>query len=157
MSESNTLKIRRRGETQVQDNGVWAGCIGFQAPWAHPIWSEYLLFIYDLNVEVTARKDVFKRDPSATHEFMLFAIDPDTPIDFDNSLFDQKNVSPLHPANYAYQFKAESNQAAWDRINSVIDKCFIQSNLGVFMLNPDTDYRAQWDAQLSDMWTLHNL
>ena len=148
--------IKRRGDQLVQKNGIWAGTIGFQCPWAHPIWSEYLVLIYDLKAEVEGNPIKFL-DPSATHEFMLFALAPDVPIDFDKSMFDQKGLVPLTPANHGYQFVAESNEAAWDRINKLIDYCYVEVRPRVYKMNPDTDYQAWWDLSMKDGWSLRRV
>lgn len=148
------LMIKRRGETVIQPDGIWTGAIGFQCPWAHPVWSEYLLLVYDLAGPDRMGKPAMKLNPAATHEFVLSAIAPDTPIDFDKSIYDQKTLSPLTPANCGYQFKAESNDAAWTRVNELIDACFREVTPGIYALNPDSDFRSQWDHKMQDGWTL---
>jgi hypothetical protein len=146
--------IKRRGDAEFQDNGIWAGTIGFQCPWAHPIWSEYLLFVYDFAKPLDGKQPK-KLNEAATHEFMLYAVAPETPIDFDKPLFEQRKLSPLTPPNHGYQFTAASNDEAWDRVNALVDECYKELSPGVFVLNPDTDYRRSWDNRMVDGWTLH--
>ncbi len=147
-------RVKRRGDSQVQDNGIWAGTIGFQCPWAHPVWSEYLLLAYDITTPAPVGHETIKRNPSATHEFILCALDPATPLDFGKSMFEQRTVTPLTPPNHGYQFVAESNDAAWARVNELVDACYREVTPGVFALNPDTDFRRQWDRIMADGWTL---
>lgn len=148
------LTIKRRGESGIQPKGNWGGTIAFQAPWAHPVWSEYLLLVYDLDTVIEGMQPSVKHDPSATHEFLLYAIDPTTPIDYSVSLLEQKAVSPLTPPNHGYQFHAESNEIAWARVDGLVDACFRQSSPGVFALSPDSDFRREWDHRMIDGWSL---
>jgi hypothetical protein len=147
-------KVSRRGDTSSGEGGIWTGAIGFQCPWAHPVWSEYLLLIYDLNTEMPNGKKAHKHNEAATHEFVLFSLAPETRINFDVNLYEQKSLSPLTPFNHGYQFVAESNEAAWDRVNSLIDACYREVTRGRYVLNPDSDYRADWDKRMEDGWSL---
>jgi hypothetical protein len=148
------LTIKRRGDTTVQDNGIWSGVITFQCPWAHPLWTEYMLLVYDLKTQLAGHETI-KYDPRVTHEFLLYALDPEQKIDFEKSGFEQKNLMPLQPANHGYQFIAESDDKAWELVNELVDACFRQVTPGVFAMSPDSDYHAQWDHKMQGIgWTL---
>lgn len=121
----------------IQPNGIWAGTILFRCPWAHPLWSDYALLVYDLTSPAKDLAAPSKRDPSATHEFMLYALDPERPVDFAAPIT-AGSYSPLQPANYGYQFHAHSNSAAWARVKGLVDDCLSG------MLSPDTDWRSAW-------------
>jgi hypothetical protein len=57
---------------------------------------EGLLMLYRLTP--TGGHDSIIYAPGMTHEFTLYEVDPETSIDLDKSLFDQKSLSPLVPA-----------------------------------------------------------
>jgi hypothetical protein len=128
----------------VQANGIWAGVILFRCPWAHPLWSDYVLSVCDL--DSPGKKPPIKRDPTATHELLLYALDPEYPVDFSAPI--TRRYQPLQPANHGYQFRAGSNQAAWSRAKALVDDCLSRR------LSPDTDYRSMWDARMADGWSL---
>jgi len=106
------------------------------APWAHPVWPQFGLYLYDLT---SAHKDgpPTIHLPGATHEFLLYALDPAKPIP--RNAESAAGAGRLTPANYGYQFKAESNEAAQDRLQRVVDQIMVKN------LSPDTDWRAHWD------------
>lgn len=121
------------------------------APWAHPMWNQYVLLMYDLTSDApTAVKPKIVLE-GATHEFFLFAINPEFPVEKDAPIWQQHDgkFNVLQPANYGYQFKAESNEAATARIQQIIDKIVVME------LSPDTDFRSYWDTILPDMKSLH--
>ncbi len=142
------MKFERKGIEGLQSNGVWGGLIVFSCPWAHPVWSEYFLTVVDLTTPLEGAGAAFLKDPKATHEFLLFAVNPKSPVDFDEPADLEKLPPNLIPANHGYQFTARSNDAAWARVNALVDDCMAR------MLSPDTDWRSAWDARMADGWTL---
>ena len=61
-----------------------------------------------------------------THEITVYEVDPLTPIDYNKSLFEQKNVSPLVPTTVGFQFPADSNDDAIDRINALLQRAIAE-------------------------------
>lgn len=118
------------------------------APWAHPIWSQYQLVLYDLTSPSAEHGEPKILLPGATHEFMLWALDPDKPIKRDTQPELGKLVR-LQPPNYAYQFKAESDAAAEARLQRLVDRIAARE------VSPDTDFRSFWNSHLfSDAYPL---
>jgi hypothetical protein len=110
------------------------------APSAHPIWSQYALVLYDLTSPHPAGQPTIYQD-GATHEFLLWALDPDHPIATDATI----KVEALHllePANYGYQFQAASNEAAQARVQEAVDA------IVAGWVSPDTDFRQLWNQPL---------
>jgi len=70
---------------------------------------------------------------------MLFAVDPEHPIERDAQV-KRGGLHLLQPANYGYQFTADSNEAAEKRIQNIVD--WIVAG----QLSPDTDFRTFWDT-----------
>jgi hypothetical protein len=103
------------------------------APWAHPFWTQYIAFLYPLV------KGMVRFKAGMTHEFMLYALDPENPPKIDeNGVL--RAMATLQPANMGYQFIAESNEAAAERIQGYINR------VDDMTLSPDTDYRSSmWD------------
>jgi len=109
------------------------------AAWAHPVWSQYALFLYDLTTDTETAPNIYLK--GATHEFLLYALDPAHPV---ASGAHPKTVRWLEPANHGYQFIAESDEAAELRMQAVVDL------IGMRRVSPDTDFRTQWDALFVD-------
>lgn len=114
------------------------------APWAHPFWQQYALFLYDLTTDIGKKPVLYKAD--ATHEFLLYALDlkhrlkpEDRPL----------QIHYLRPANHGYQFTAASNEDAERRMQDVVDL------IDTRKVSPDTDFRSQWDALFLDAAPLH--
>lgn len=121
-----------------------------RAPWAHTIWHSYAVHLVDLTTDMGDKPAVKYRE-DVTHEVSVWALDPDP----DN----QPVVRPalkdwdvgrcmLQPANYGYQFVAESDEAALARISEVV------LMIETAVLSPDTDFRRDWDRLFADAQTL---
>lgn len=109
------------------------------APWAHPLWHQYFLVLYDLTTPMQREPTIHL--PGATHEMVLFALDPEHPIAKDSTPTPSE-VYRLSPPNYGYQFKAKSNNEAAERIQAVVDGIVARQ------INPDTDWRSFWNNGL---------
>ena len=67
-------------------------------------------------------KPAQRYSPDMTHEFTVYEVSPDTPIDFDRSLFEQKCLAPLLPATVGFQFTAQCDDAAAARLQQMADR-----------------------------------
>ena len=54
----------------------------------------------------------------------------------------------LHPANYAYQFYADDDIAAVERMADIVRRVEERR------LSPDTDFRSVWDREFKDGYAL---
>ncbi|NTD85443.1 hypothetical protein [Agrobacterium tumefaciens] len=111
------------------------------ARWAHPIWHSYAVLLYDLTTNIPGAPTPAIYKDGVTHELMIYALDPDFP--------DDPPTHMLSPANYGYQFYAETDQAAEARIVSILRL------IEAMQLSPDTDFRSAWDSLFLDGVTLH--
>lgn len=127
------------------------------APWAHPLWQQYAVLLYDLTTPNGT--DIIKCRPDVTHEFMLFSMDPEIVVTEHLKPIAETAGWPvraedgvrgklLQPANFGYQFTAPSNEAAEDRIQRLVDRIAARD------LNPDTDNTSSWDVIFKDGVTL---
>lgn len=109
------------------------------APWAHPVWHQYGLYLYDLT---SPHKDgpPTIHAPGATHEFLLYALDPAKPVP--RNAETAAGAQWLQPPNYGYQFKAESDLVARQRLQKVVDRIVAKE------ISPDTDFRQTWNDHL---------
>lgn len=128
-------------EYKPTESTAWSVAWAIHAPWAHSMWSWYLLELCDLTVDLGKPPILYL--PGATHEFLLYALHPDHPLKQGVPLNDQGIVS-LMPPNYGYQIRAESNEAARKRLQAVVDEIVAER------LSPDTDWRGRWDRMFSD-------
>jgi hypothetical protein len=116
------------------------------APWAHPLWSQYLVMLYDLTSPHSDGPPTLHL-PDATHEFIVHALDPEFPVPKDAQLASTE-LRTLMPPNYGYQFKAASNEAAQERVQMIVD------GIVAGHLSPDTDFRSLWNKLLPDAFPL---
>lgn len=119
-------------------NATWL----ITAPWAHPLWSQYALLLTDLTTPI-GTPPVIHLD-GATHEVLLYALDPKYPIANVQVMIAEKQFHPLNPPNHGYQFKAESDDAAVVRLQEVVDQ------IEARRLSPDTDLRLPWNLLFRD-------
>lgn len=123
---------------QIKDRLFYRTWI-IDAPWAHLVWSQYAIFLYDLTTNMDTVPIVYLK--GATHEFLLYALDPEHRLKRDSL---KENVHWLEPANHGYQFIAESDEAAEQRMQDVVDLILVGS------ISPDTYFRDQWDILFKD-------
>lgn len=126
--------------------GVFNASWIIDAPWAHPVWSQYVAMLYDLTTPHPDGPPVIYL-AGATHEFLLYALDPAHPLKR-NDPIQKARVTRLLPANYGYQFKAESDDAALARVQAIVDDIVAER------LSPDTDFRSVWNVRLADCYPL---
>lgn len=115
-----------------------------EAPWAHPIWSQYALCLVHLRPLPGADRPPHLHG-DYSHEFFMFALDPArklTPAPAWNLAGGRFPF--LTPPNEGYQFKAENDAAAWRRIEQLVEQ------IADGKLNPDTDNRATWRRLFAD-------
>lgn len=125
-------------------NDRWTIAYGLRLPWAHPIWDEYLLIAYDLIVRPgdTDHPVVYK--PGMNYELMFYALAPDVKIDWKTSMYKQKGLQPLEPANYGFQFYAATQQEADARIEDLV------MSLCAGIMSPEDDDRRAWKRMFKD-------
>lgn len=115
------------------------------APWAHPVWQSYCIFLADLyRPSAIGPKEATKYAEGVTHEVIVYALDPD---DTNYRVWPEgegKMPRVLTPTNYIYQFYAVSDEAAKVRIETLVQ------NIANGQVNPDTDARPQWEQLFAD-------
>ena len=142
--EKNILVTQQREEGKV-----FSVLYHVSAPWAHPMWQNYLLSLADLTTVLKGKPSAKLLKEGMTHEFLLFAFNPEH-----NHLFPYKfelekwGSYVLWPPNYGYQFNVESDQKAMERISAIIQSIEDKK------LSPDTDFRRVWDDLFKDGVTL---
>jgi len=114
---------------------LWA----IDAPWAHPLWSQYGALVYPLTSGMT------RFQSGMTHECMLWAIDPAHRFDMESEDGTALLNHRLTPANMGYQFPAETDEQAFARMQGLVDLIDART------LSPDTDFRSTlWDPLFTD-------
>lgn len=111
-------------------------CYAVHAPYAHPFWSCYWVGACALR-DTPGVPPAVVYLPSATHEIIVYAMDPDHPIDL------KTHPYLLHPVNFAGQFIEASDEAANARVRQAVQDIVDGT------LNPDTDNRNQWVMRFS--------
>jgi hypothetical protein len=118
--------IGKRKDIKMLECGEFGAAWGLQPPQIHPYIRQGLLLLYALKDCPTTKKT--KHFDSATHEFMLYRVDPRTPIDFARNLWEQPHVSPLLPARLGFQITAASDEDAVCMLDRIAEK-FIRLEL----------------------------
>lgn len=113
------------------------------APWAHPFWSQYIVSLTDLTTPMPKVGPPLLYMPGATHEVVVEVLDPDILVN-EFKIEAEPKLRRLSPPNYAYQFKAWSDEAATARIQALVDQIDAEK------LSPDTDWRSVWDGLFKD-------
>jgi hypothetical protein len=121
--------------------GIWI----INAPWAHPVWPNYMLLCVHLRPMPNQDKPAIIYKPGATHELTLWALDPKEPVPVE--AYDGAELYPkrLTPCNFLGQFTAESDEAARQLLEDKVVKPICAGTL-----NPDTDATPQWVALFGD-------
>jgi hypothetical protein len=118
---------------------VWV----LDAPWAHPVWSQYVVSVADITGPAEDGTQQIHYAEGVTHELVVLACDPAWPVDTACGLKGQE-VSLLTPPNHAYQFKAADIDAAVARVQLLVDMIERRH------LSPDSDFAASWDRYFAD-------
>lgn len=128
------------------ESAVFAVSWIIDAPWAHPVWNQYALCLYDLTTPLDRAGPVEFYLEGATHEFILVALDPKHHVPRDTT--PGKPLRRLDPPNYGYQFIAESDAAAAARVQECVD------GIAAGKLSPDTDFRSLWNKLWADAYPM---
>lgn len=122
-------------------NATWI----VQAPRAHPFWNAYAILLVDLSTEVPGKGPPHVYRSDVTHEVIVYALSPDHPLPVlrEDGDADPKPVF-MTPAEHAYQFTADSDEAALERINEVAEGIAAQQ------IHPDTTFTATWNRLFAD-------
>jgi hypothetical protein len=112
-----------------------------ECPGAHPLWHSYVMFVFDLAPKPGLTDSVFYL-PDATHEFHIWALDPDKPR--------QPIVNAgewigrvLQPMNFAAQVRMSQLEIEAKLVTSVADVIHGR-------MSPDTDYTRDWARAWGD-------
>jgi hypothetical protein len=122
-----------RRAAQYAAVGAWI----VEAPWAHPVWSQYAVSVVHLRpIEGAAPPNITR--PGATHEILVRAISPDFPRAPTDPV--DAPIHDLSPINQLQQFAAPDDDTARKRtyecVKAIADR----------RLHPDSDFRSTWDA-----------
>lgn len=113
------------------------------APWAHPMWRQYLVGVCDLTTALTEPPLLYAE--GVTHELVVYAVDPDKLV---TSFDAMPQGYLLTPANHVHQFVADSDEAAQARIQRLVTMIEARE------LSPDTDFVTVWEELFKDGVTL---
>lgn len=106
-------------------------------PAAHPVWHSYALAVVHLR-DIPGVKPAVKQTPDATHEVILFALNPEKDLpDPDDGRF---RPALLTPANLVEQVQALTDEQAV-AIAEGLARAFVLGHA-----SPDTDFRAHTQA-----------
>lgn len=105
---------------------------------SHPIWRQYGATLVHLRPE-PGLEEAFKALPAFTHEFLCFALNPDT-VATAESTAGEVAAARLWPPNMGYQFEAENDAAAMRRVEEALQQA----------PSLDTDWRSWWNARFQD-------
>lgn len=111
-----------------------------EAPWAHPFWHSYIISLVDLKERESDEEKPTLYFPTATHEFMVLAIDPRKKR---MQAFEMVSDFCLHPPNFSAQMTSDDVQAA--KLIEATVKEILSGDL-----SPDTDFTHEWVRRFGD-------
>ena len=112
--------VRWRRDGSAGENNHLQVLFAWRLPTSNGSLRDGMALLYSLTPHEGVEPTIYV--PGITHEFTVYEVDPETPIDFEKSLFEQKEVSPFVPAVAGYQFRAESAIAAVERVQALVSK-----------------------------------
>lgn len=134
------LPASRRRLNAPDDDAAIGGWI-IEARWAHPIWHSYLIFLIHLREHPTLGMPKINM-AGATHEFWLWASDPDHPRG--PAIIGEADPRKLLPMNFGSQIRSTSDESAIRLMELAIkDVCDGR-------LSRDTDYFGLWIERFGD-------
>lgn len=131
-------ELRRRNGSPP-DAGV-AGWV-VEARWAHPIWHSYTIAVIHLR-NIPGMPPPHINLAGATHEFFLFALDPDKPRE--PAILGRERAAIMTPANFGAQFISASDEDAITFVRAAIQDVIDGK------LSPDTDHLSAWRERFGD-------
>lgn len=111
-----------------------------EAEWANCMWHSYAVSLIHMR-EVPGLDPPKVNLPGATHEFYLFALNPQKPR---RAMIETGSIHFMTPVNFGAQFVAPNDAAVVERIEATIKEVCDG------LLNPDTDSRRHWIARYGD-------
>jgi hypothetical protein len=112
-----------------------------ECPGAHPLWHSYVMFVFDL-AQRQNLPDPILHLPDATHEFHIWALDPNKPRQTIVNGDDWPSYV-LQPMNFAAQVKMSQPEVEAKLVASVADVIHGR-------MSPDTDYTRDWARAWGD-------
>jgi len=126
----------RHGFAEDPRQSVTLPCWIASAAYAHPMWSHYAILCVALRETPGVPAPVINM-PGATHEVMVFALDPKRIPAVDDF------PAYLQPVNFAGQFIEPDDLSATVRVQQAVQDIIDGK------LNPDTDFRSMWTQRFS--------
>lgn len=130
------LRLLPIGERGRPDKDATVGVFLVQAPYAHPIWSYWVVSIIHLR-DIVGVKKAHLQFPEATHELAIVALNPEEQLPSLDITVNWK-IHRLTPTDVIEQFKV-SNDAIADQILELSIMRIIDGTI-----SPDEDWRAVW-------------
>jgi hypothetical protein len=136
------------------DDGDWRLAVSLDAnylifaPSAHPFWAWHVLLAIALR-DVDGQPPAHKHYPEATHELMVWALDPDHPPPDPRAWPmppDDGSPRPLQmmqPADAVVQFDVASDEQATEIVTLAAKACTTG------LLVPDSDHRGAWEDTIA--------
>lgn len=129
-----------RKDGRVDESGRQKVLWGWKLPQSGLPYSEGIMMLCNLKPAGNCAPEIYAE--GMTHEFQVFELDPATPLDFEKSLFEQPDVSPLLPSTVAYQFRAACDRDAAKRVGDLVDR--------VVRLQLPPDLPSEWAPLMRD-------
>lgn len=137
--EQNWPMVLERNGVKPEDDAI-VGSWVIRAPYAHPFWYDYWLYVIHLR-DMPDRRETKFYLPGATHELCLFALDPDrTNVDrmLAGDKFGPGVIVYLTPKQFASQMIYASDEEAHAQVAAAA------RDVADGKLNPDVDHQAAW-------------
>lgn len=94
-------------------------CWVLEAPWAHPVWSSYVVVLIHLRPIAGGKAPIIYLD-GATHEMWLYALSQDAPREPAIRGRESPMAHAMNPKQFAAQFIEPSDEAAMARVEAAL-------------------------------------
>jgi hypothetical protein len=134
------LQLPEAGKRERPDHDGCVGAFIVRVPGAHPFWNHWSAAMVHLR-PIDGVKPPVIRMPGATHEFMIQALNPESPLP---ALPDSLEIGPdlklyhLRPIDVVEQFAA-ANDIVADHILELAMRAIVDG-----IASPDQDWRDWW-------------
>lgn len=141
LCDMDALRVRLKA-SKDQDSTIAAWLI--EAPWAHPVWHSYFLYLIHLRPLPGFDLPPVMHLPMATHELVLWAMDPDAPRN--EIVIGQQRPGEywLSPKQFGAQICEITDELAQERVQKSVQEIIDGK------LSPDTDAQRDWIKRYGD-------
>lgn len=131
------LNSRNVESNAAEARAASVGCWFIYAPWMHMVWAWHYCGLVHLRPVPGQSRQPVKKFPQATHEFLVFALDPTVDVI-------AERLRPLTPVSIVQQFDAANDAHARLIVEDILEE------VAKGRVSVDSDFRRVWQHLLCE-------